>query len=92
MNKNKILTKDVVLRPYQKECIDIVDKTPEGKHLIALATGLGKTVIFSRFKRYGRVLILSHRDELVNQPEKYFDCSFGVEKAADVICKMVKNI
>lgn len=98
MNKNKILTKDVVLRPYQKECIDIVDKKPEGKHLIALATGLGKTVIFSRFKRYGRVLILSHRDELVNQPEKYFDCSFGVEKAGkhsdgeDVVSASVQTL
>ena len=28
------------------------------------------------------MLILSHRDELVNQPEKYFDCSFGVEQGS----------
>ena len=35
----------------------------------------------SQIPRRGRMLILSHRDELVHQPEKYFDCSFGVEQA-----------
>ena len=29
------------------------------------------------------MLILSHREELVHQPEKYFDCSFGVEQGAE---------
>ena len=29
------------------------------------------------------MLILSHRDELVHQPEKYFDCSFGIEQAGE---------
>ena len=29
------------------------------------------------------MLILSHRDELVHQPEKYFDCSFGVEQGPE---------
>ena len=29
------------------------------------------------------MLILSHRDELVHQPEKYFDCSFGVEQGSE---------
>ncbi len=69
-------------RPYQQECINIVDKTISGRHVIAVATGLGKTFIFSRFKRYGRTLILSHRDELVRQPQKYFEgVTFGIEKA-----------
>ena len=30
------------------------------------------------------MLILSHRDELVHQPEKYFGCSFGVEQAEEI--------
>ena len=30
------------------------------------------------------MLILSHRDELVHQPEKYFDCSFGVEQGSEI--------
>ena len=69
-------------RPYQQECIDLVDKIDTGRHVIAVATGLGKTFIFSRFKRYGRTLILSHRDELVRQPQKYYDgVTFGIEKA-----------
>ena len=29
------------------------------------------------------MLILSHRDELVHQPEKYFTCSFGVEQGSE---------
>ena len=37
----------------------------------------------SRIPRRGRMLILSHRDELVHQPEKYFDCSFGVEQGIE---------
>ena len=68
-------------RPYQKECIDIINQSKEGRHLVALATGLGKTYIFTHIARKGRTLILSHRDELVRQPERYYDCTFGVEKA-----------
>lgn len=72
-----------ILRPYQQECVDIMNQTENGKHLICLATGLGKTVVFSHINKSGRTLILSHRDELVRQPEKYYDCSFGIEKAAE---------
>ena len=69
------------LRPYQQECVELVNSKDEGRYVISLATGLGKTVIFANFKRKGRTLILSHREELVRQPEKYFDCSYGVERA-----------
>ena len=73
---------DYVLRPYQKECVDAIDQLPDGsKVIVALATGLGKSVCFSHIKRSGRLLILSNRDELVYQPQKYFSCSFGIEKA-----------
>lgn len=43
------------------------------------------TAIFTNMKRHGRTLILSHRDELVRQPEKYYagQCSFGIEKASE---------
>lgn len=71
------------LRPYQSECVDIINNLESGSYLVAMATGLGKTVVFSHLKRRGRVLILSHRDELVHQPEKYFECSFGVEQAKE---------
>lgn len=46
-----------------------------------MATGLGKTVTFANIPRHGRMLILSHREELVEQPRKYFDCSYGIERA-----------
>lgn len=73
---------EIIARPYQKECVEVIDKTPTGRHIVSLATGLGKTVIMSMIKRNGRMLILSHRDELVYQPQRYFkDCTFGVEKA-----------
>ena len=73
----------IELRDYQKECIETINALKSGSHLVAVATGLGKTVIFSHLERKGRMLILSHRDELVHQPEKYFDCSFGVEQAGE---------
>lgn len=71
----------VELRDYQKECLNVLNSLKGGRVLVSMATGLGKTVVFSQLKRRGRVLILSHREELVNQPRKYYDCSFGVEKA-----------
>ena len=73
----------IELRDYQRECVDTINNLESGSHLVAVATGLGKTVIFSHLERKGRMLILSHRDELVHQPEKYFDCTFGVEQAGE---------
>ena len=73
--------KEIQLRPYQQEALDSIPES--GAYVICLATGLGKTVCMSCIPRRGRMLILSHRDELVHQPEKYFDCSFGVEQAEE---------
>ena len=70
--------KEIQLRPYQEEALASIPEA--GAFIICLATGLGKTICMSRIQRRGRMLILSHRDELVHQPEKYFDCSFGVEQ------------
>ena len=73
--------KEIQLRPYQEEALASIPEA--GAFLIYLATGLGKTVVMSRIPRRGRMLILSHRDELVHQPEKYFDCSFDVEQGEE---------
>lgn len=70
--------KAIHLRPYQEEALASIPEA--GAFVICLATGMGKSVVFSRVPRRGRMLILSHRDELVHQPEKYFDCTFGVEQ------------
>ncbi len=68
------------LRDYQKECINKINSIDKGNYLIQMATGLGKTVTFANIQRKGRVLLLSHREELVNQPRKYYNCTFGIEQ------------
>ena len=81
------LANQITLRPYQTQCIETVDNLPEGSRtIVCLATGLGKTVTAANFKADGRILWLSHRDELVRQPEKYFAMlgkSYGIEKAGE---------
>lgn len=75
------------LRPYQKECINTIEAQPPGAYLCQMATGMGKTVTFANIPRHGeRMLILSHREELVEQPRKYFHCTYGVERAQDHSC------
>ena len=73
------------LRPYQKECLDVVNHLPKGaRSVCCLATGLGKTYIAANFDFKKRLLWISHRDELVRQPEQYFvdrGFDFGIEKA-----------
>ena len=71
------------LRPYQQEAIEAIQTQPPGRYLVQMATGLGKTVTFASIPRQGRVLLLSHREELVYQPRKYYDCSFGIERAGE---------
>lgn len=71
------------LRDYQTEAIKAIEAQPPGAYLEQMATGLGKTVTFANIPRHGnRMLILSHREELVEQPRKYFDCSYGIERAS----------
>lgn len=71
------------LRPYQRECIETIEAQAPGAYLAQMATGLGKTVTFANIPRHGeRMLILSHREELVEQPRKYFDCTYGIERAS----------
>ena len=80
---SKDLPAHLELRPYQKECVDRMNSQTNGRHLIVLATGLGKTVIGSFIRKGQHVLWLSHRDELVEQPRKYFEYAgwtFGIEK------------
>lgn len=86
------------LRPYQKECVETLNKIDSGSHLIAMATGLGKTVCMSFIEPKGRMLILSHREELVNQPVKYFNVPVGFEQAErrsdgePVVCASVQSL
>lgn len=72
-----------VLRDYQRDCIKAIDDAGNGHFLVSMATGLGKTAIFTHLNNPGRTLIISHRNELVRQPEKYYTGrkTFGIEKA-----------
>lgn len=82
----------ITLRPYQQECIDVIGARRPGAYLVQMATGLGKTVTFSRIPREGRMLILSHREELVKQPLKYFDCMTGIEMATESASPMAEVV
>jgi hypothetical protein len=64
----------VNLRDYQIACLQAVQEgwAKASRQLIVMATGLGKTVCFSRIaqeevEKGGRVLILAHTDELLEQ-------------------------
>src|SRR5438128_162393 len=68
----------VRLRPYQRECLEqILKKYRSEKRrriLISLPTGTGKTLIFAQFPSFfqmqRRLLVLAHRDELIEQAVK----------------------
>lgn len=71
---------NIKLRDYQNKCIEIIKNKNPGRYLIQMATGLGKTVTFSQIPFKKRLLILSHRQELVTQPKKFFNCSYGIDQ------------
>lgn len=64
------------LRPYQQEAVEAINKrwAEWQRELLVLPTGCGKTVVFNTIAhdRPGSVLILAHRDELIEQArDKY---------------------
>ena len=81
------------LRPYQEDAVRAVKDSWENfdKSLLVLPTGTGKTVIFSTVahdrSEAGRVLIMAHRDELIEQArDKYYQVTgdgTAKEKAAE---------
>lgn len=100
----------VTPRPYQLEAVDAVMKSlrEHRSTLVALPTGLGKTLIFSLVTKIGhdhdrKILILVHRDELVKQAVRRLRKDVGViasvEKAkkrsdpfADVVVASVQTL
>ena len=74
---------DLKFRDYQEEALNIIDNVQPGSYLIQMATGLGKTVTFANIRRKGRVLVLAHREELITQPIKYYNCPVGIEMASN---------
>lgn len=57
------------LRPYQKEIVEKINQSKSRRNCVQLATGAGKTIIFSHLAKQhkGRVLILVNRVELLEQ-------------------------
>jgi superfamily II DNA or RNA helicase len=80
------------LRPYQTECLQSVKKAYRAglrRVLVSLPTGTGKTVVFASFpeffKMQKRMLVLAHREELLDQARKKFrerapDYKVGIEQ------------
>lgn len=69
------------LRPYQIEAVNAIrEKWGEwNKELLVLPTGCGKTVVFNTVahEQKGNVLILAHRDELIEQARDKYNKMFG---------------
>lgn len=67
----KYIKKKIIPRDYQIECLKIINSNNQN-HLICIATGGGKTVIFSLLSKYTvdngeRVLIVVSQEELIEQ-------------------------
>lgn len=83
------------LRPYQQEAMEKIFEEWNGEHdktLLVLPTGCGKTIVFAKVTEEcvrigGRVLILAHRGELLDQAsDKLFKVTglhCAVEKAEE---------
>lgn len=79
------------LLPYQEKAVDAIQKEwEEGKRrlLLVMATGCGKTIVFSEIARQeiksgGRVLILAHREELLRQAAEKIESGSGLSCAIE---------
>ena len=62
------------LRDYQRDAVRSIHEafTKHRSTLLVMATGLGKTITFASIAKHwpGRVLVLAHRDELIQQAQK----------------------
>lgn len=82
------------IRPYQDDALHhayLAEREGHNRLLAALATGLGKTIVFGQWlnERKGRAVVLAHRDELIRQAVHKLgmilpkDVSVGVVKAEE---------
>lgn len=77
------------LRPYQYECYTaVIDELRTGRStLVVMPTGSGKTVLFGHVAanwKTGRVLIVAHRDELIQQAAKKVGLIVGEQCAIEM--------
>ena len=77
------------LRPYQEEALNAIESgwVDQQKLLLVLPTGTGKTVVFSQVAKnrsaHGRVLIMAHRDELIEQARDKYRSLTGDDTAKE---------
>ena len=79
------------LRPYQKEAVKAIENewiNGNKKTLLVCPTGTGKTQIFSsaikdQIRDGSRVLILAHRNELLDQVSNRLKNTYGIESALE---------
>jgi superfamily II DNA or RNA helicase len=88
---------EIILRPYQSEAVEAVFSEWEevDSTLVDMATGLGKSVIFSEVmrrwdvKNHGRILLIAHRKEMILQAmghAKRAGISAAIEMAGNWAC------
>ena len=78
------------LRPYQREAVEAIREAwgSVRKTLLVLPTGCGKTIVFckvteERVRAGGRVLILAHRGELLEQAAAKLEAATGLRCALE---------
>ena len=78
------------MRPYQREAYTETLKKFEkvDTALCVMATGLGKTIYFAHivkhFRKYGRIMVLAHREELIYQARDKMHAVTGVEAEVEM--------
>jgi superfamily II DNA or RNA helicase len=82
------------LRPYQEQAVSNVFKEWETNDstLLVMATGTGKTQVFSEVIRKSgrRALVIAHREELIWQAVKRIE-SFGVNTTVEMAALVADN-
>ena len=90
---NKIQKTFSNTEPITLKKIQVIKKNRDKYYGFELTDGIGRmfllddftvvhnTVVFSNIERRGKMLILAHREELINQAAKYFNCPVGIEMA-----------
>lgn len=76
---------DIRLRPYQGHAVDAIESelSRVRSTVAVMATGLGKTIVFAELcrrhvQRGGRVLVLAHRKELIDQAARKIEAVTGI--------------
>lgn len=82
-NKNNLMHGIEVIPIGEDEYFGFEISGNDRMFLLWDCTVVHNTVTFANIPRKGRVLLLSHRDELVHQPVKYYDCPVGIECATE---------